>query len=96
MEDIYNLTKEQISELLEKNSFPKYRASQLWRYLYKNDVNNFEEMSNISTPLIHFLKMNFFIGSVKEIRNIISWNYFFLIQINFLLSHLIWKNYSKS
>ena len=38
MEDIYNLTKEQISELLEKNSFPKYRASQLWRYLYKNDV----------------------------------------------------------
>ena len=72
MEVIYNLTKEQISELLEKNSFPKYRASQLWRYLYKNDVNNFEEMSNISTPLIHFLKMNFFIGSVKEIRNIIS------------------------
>ena len=35
------------------------------------------------------------IENVSEIRNIISWNYFFLIQINFLLSHFIWKNYSK-
>ena len=36
------------------------------------------------------------IENVSEIRNIISWNYFFLIQINFLLSHFIWKNYFKS
>ena len=36
------------------------------------------------------------IENISEIRNIVSWNYFFLIQVNFLLSHLIWKNNSKS
>lgn len=31
------------------------------------------------------------IQNVAELRNIISWNYFFLIQINFLLTFFIWK-----
>ncbi len=30
--------------------------------------------------------------NVSEIRNIISWNYFFLIQINYLVTFLVWKN----
>jgi 23S rRNA (adenine2503-C2)-methyltransferase len=72
MEDIYNLTKEQISETLEKNLFPKYRANQIWRYLYKNEVCKFDEMKNISSDLIDFLKKFFYIGSVTEIQNIIS------------------------
>lgn len=72
MEDIYNLTKKQIIELIEKNGFPKFRADQLWRYLYKNDLNNFDDMQNISKELIGFLKNSFYIGSVKEVRNIIS------------------------
>ena len=29
--------------------------------------------------------------NVSEIRNIISWNYFFLIQINYLITFFIWK-----
>ena len=36
------------------------------------------------------------IENISEIRNIISWNYFFLIQLNFLLTYLIWKKNSKS
>ena len=47
MNDIYNFSKLEINSLLEKNNFPTYRASQIWRYLYKNQVKNFEEMSNI-------------------------------------------------
>ena len=31
------------------------------------------------------------IDNVAELRNIISWNYFFLIQINFLITFFIWK-----
>ena len=30
--------------------------------------------------------------NVSEIRNIISWNYFFLIQINYLVTFFVWKN----
>ncbi len=29
--------------------------------------------------------------NVSEIRNIVSWNYFFLIQINYLITFLVWK-----
>lgn len=72
MEDIYNLTKQKMIDLMEKNEFPKFRADQLWRYLYKNDVNTFDEMNNISKDLILFLKNSFYIGSVQEVRNIIS------------------------
>ncbi len=31
------------------------------------------------------------INNISELRNIISWNYFLLIQINFLITFLIWK-----
>ena len=72
MEDIYNLTKKQIIELMEKNNFPKFRVDQLWRYLYKNDLNKFDDMKNISKELIVFLKKYFYIGSVEEVRSIIS------------------------
>ncbi len=39
--------------------------------------------------LLPFMIMK--IENVSEIRNIISWNFFFLIQINILFTSLIWK-----
>ena len=47
MDDIYNLSKSELTNLLDHNGFPSYRADQIWRYLYKNYVINFEEMNNI-------------------------------------------------
>ena len=47
MDDIYNLSKSELTNLLDHNKFPSYRADQIWRYLYKNYVINFEEMGNI-------------------------------------------------
>tara|TARA_B110000438_G_scaffold157231_1_gene150700 strand:- start:5774 stop:6862 length:1089 start_codon:yes stop_codon:yes gene_type:complete len=72
MNDIYNLSKLEINSLLEKNNFPAYRTSQIWRYLYKNQVKKFEEMTNISSDLITFLSLKFYIGSLVEINSIIS------------------------
>ena len=51
MEDIYNLNKFEITQVIEKQNFPKYRSEQIWRYLYKNEVESFDEMKNISTKL---------------------------------------------
>ncbi len=39
--------------------------------------------------LLPFMLMK--IENVSEIRNIISWNFFFLIQLNILFTSLIWK-----
>ena len=38
MDDIYNLSKSELTNLLDHNKFPSYRADQIWRYLYKNYV----------------------------------------------------------
>ena len=59
MEDIYNLNKFEITQVIEKQNFPKYRSEQIWRYLYKNEVESFDEMKNISTKLIDLLKQNY-------------------------------------
>ena len=72
MDDIYNLSKSELTNLLDHNKFPSYRADQIWRYLYKNYVINFEEMGNISKELINFLSEKFYIGNLKEVNKIIS------------------------
>ena len=72
MDDIYNLSKSELTNLLDHNGFPSYRADQIWRYLYKNYVINFEEMNNISKELINFLSEKFYIGNLKEVNKIIS------------------------
>ncbi|GIS30630.1 MAG: hypothetical protein Ct9H90mP2_10130 [Dehalococcoidia bacterium] len=40
--------------------------------MYKNEVESFDEMKNISTKLIDLLKQNYVIGSVNEVRSIVS------------------------
>tara|TARA_B100001173_G_scaffold149577_1_gene129689 strand:- start:1136 stop:1807 length:672 start_codon:yes stop_codon:yes gene_type:complete len=45
----------------------------------------------VSLGIILFPFMIMKIDNVAELRNIISWNYFFLIQLNFLFTFLIWK-----
>ena len=72
MDDIYNLSKSELTNLLDHNGFPSYRADQIWRYLYKNYVINFEEMNNISKELINFLSEKFYIGNLEEVNKIIS------------------------
>ena len=72
MQDIYNLNKFEIIHLMEKQLFPVYRSEQIWSYLYKNEVETFDEMKNISSKVVDYLKQNFFIGSVRELRSIVS------------------------
>lgn len=45
----------------------------------------------IITGLIFFPFMIIKIDNVSNIRNIISWNYFLFIQINFLFTYFIWN-----
>jgi len=45
----------------------------------------------VCVGIILFPFMIMKIDNVSNLRNIISWNYFFLIQINFLLTYMIWK-----
>jgi hypothetical protein len=48
-------------------------------------------ISIISLAIILFPFMVMKIDNVANLRNVISWNYFLLIQLNFLFTFLIWK-----
>lgn len=66
---------------------------------YKNIKKNkfFIKLKLYLSIIIIFLAIFLFplmvmkINNISELRNIISWNYFLLIQLNFLITYFIWK-----
>lgn len=59
--DIKNLLIEELEEVMKENGFPKFRASQIFKWIYK-DVQSFEDMKNLPKNMIEFLDNNFYIG----------------------------------
>ena len=51
MRSIYGVTYQQLEEFLIANGEKKYRASQIFTWLYEKNVQSFEEMSNIGASL---------------------------------------------
>ncbi len=69
MQSIYDFTKEKLEEFfLEKNE-KKFKATQVYEWLYKKRINSFEEMSNISKNTIKLLEENFSIDKLKLITS---------------------------
>lgn len=56
---IYDLTYEELLQFILNNDYKKYRADQIWEWLYRHKVESFNEMSNISKDLIKLLDANF-------------------------------------
>lgn len=62
---IYDLTKEELIEYLKENGYKKYRAEQLWHWLYIQKIQDFNEMNNMPKALIEFLKQNFTLQALE-------------------------------
>ena len=56
---IYNLTRDQLINWAVENGAKKFRATQIWDWLYKKRVQSFDEMTNIAKDFIEILKDNF-------------------------------------
>lgn len=63
---IYSLTFKQLSEWLVKHGQKKFRAKQVWDWLYKKRVDTFEAMHNINKDCLLVLKENFDFGTLTE------------------------------
>ncbi|MCB8979767.1 MAG: 23S rRNA (adenine(2503)-C(2))-methyltransferase RlmN [Ardenticatenaceae bacterium] len=61
--DIFDLNFGELSELLTKLGEPKFRAQQVWEWLYKKYVTDFAEMRNLPKSLIEKLAANAVIHS---------------------------------
>ncbi|RIW38498.1 23S rRNA (adenine(2503)-C(2))-methyltransferase RlmN [Bacillus salacetis] len=63
---IYGLTIDQLTSWIVEKGEKKFRASQIWDWLYKKRVKNFFEMKNIGANCIALLEENFHMGTLKE------------------------------
>ena len=62
--DIRALTEAQLTEILKEKGEAKFRARQIYEWLWKKTAHNFDDMSNLSKPLRDWLKENFVINAV--------------------------------
>lgn len=62
---IYGLTQPALSNWLQEHGEKKFRASQIWDWLYRQRVTEFSAMTNLSKNLITLLEENFIINPLN-------------------------------
>ncbi len=65
MQSIYNMTKKKLEEYFESINDKKYRATQVYEWLYRSKVKSFDEMTNLKKDLIEKLKEDYFFDDIK-------------------------------
>ena len=63
--DIRNLSLEELIEFCSENKLPKYRAKQVWGWLWKKRAVSFEEMTSLSKKMRELFNSNFNINATK-------------------------------
>ncbi len=69
MYNIYDLTLKDFEVLLEENKIPKFKAKQIWNWLYVNLVSEHDMMLNLDKKTINLLKENTYF---PELENLLS------------------------
>ena len=72
MKLIYDYTQEQLIEEFLNMGEKKFRATQVYEWLYRKNVNSFDEMKNISQDLRERLKKDYYCGSFPIIEKQVS------------------------
>lgn len=68
MKSIYDFELSELTELMENNGFKKYNATQIFQWLYRQKVNSFDEMTNISVKLREWLKENYSCEGLETLK----------------------------
>ncbi len=66
-QDLKALNLNKLKKWFKKNNWPEYRGEQVFNWIYKNGIENFEEMENIPQKLIEFMKKNCYLTNMKMI-----------------------------
>ena len=64
MENIYSLSRDDLIKYFENKNLKKYKAVQVYEWLYDKRVNSFEGMTNLKKDLILDLKKDFYFGKI--------------------------------
>ena len=68
MQSIYSITKKKLEEYFTNKGDKKFRATQVFEWVYRKGASSFDEMSNISKDVIEELKNDFYFNNLKIIR----------------------------
>ena len=68
MKSIYDFELNELTVLMENNGFKKYNATQVFQWLYRQKVNSFDEMTNISVKLREWLKENYSCDGLETLK----------------------------
>lgn len=63
---IYSLTINQLTDWLVEHGQKKYRAQQVWDWLYVKRVNSFSDMKNVNKECLELLEEHFTIQTLKQ------------------------------
>ncbi|WP_099159210.1 23S rRNA (adenine(2503)-C(2))-methyltransferase RlmN [Virgibacillus ndiopensis] len=63
---IYGLTFDQLTDWLVDHGQRKFRAQQVWNWLYKKRVMKFDQMNNVNKDCIALLEENFVLHTLEE------------------------------
>lgn len=72
MNNIYNYSLNELEEYFVSIGEKKFRATQIFEWLYRMRINSFDEMTNISQKTILHMKENFYIERLKIVTKQIS------------------------
>lgn len=67
-QSIYGITRSQLEEWFVDNGDKKFRASQVWDWLYRKRVRSFDEMTNLSDNTREILENNFVFDPLKVVE----------------------------
>lgn len=63
---IYGLTYNELEDWLTENGEKRFRANQVWDWVYKKRINHFDEMLNVNQSTIELLEEHFVIHTLEE------------------------------
>ncbi len=66
--NIYGLTKTDLEHVFEAIGEKKFKATQVYEWLYKKRVSSFDEMTNIKKDVIDYLKQNYNLNKLKILK----------------------------
>lgn len=80
--NIYGKTKEELEQFFLLNGEKKFKAVQVYEWLYKKRISSFDDMTNINKKTIALLKNNFSLDKPKIIKKEVGKNvYKFLFSL---------------
>jgi len=69
MYSVYDFSKTKLEKFFEEHGEKKFKATQVYEWLYKKRINSFDEMTNVSKNTISLLKESFNIDKLKLITS---------------------------